>query len=49
MTRITDPKHKFLRRICKEKGCGKTFQPVSKYNHICPMCIEEKRKKRWGK
>lgn len=49
MTRTTDSKHKFLRRICKKKGCGKLFLPKSKYNYICPECAEESRKKRWGK
>jgi len=39
MTRTTDPKHKFLRRLCKR--CGEMFLPKSKYNYICPECIEE--------
>jgi len=47
MTRTTDPKHKFLRKPCKK--CERIFLPVSRYNYICPECIEEKERRRWGK
>ena len=37
--RTTDPKHKFFRRWCRR--CDELFQPKSKYNNLCPECIEE--------